>query len=76
VREPHVAAGDSPATAALYFDPERPYELSAQILALAGDKSRRPAMIAAGRAQAARFSPEEYTARVSAAYDQALARVS
>jgi len=65
-------AGD----AALYFDPERPYELSAQILALAGDKSRRPAMIDAGRAQAARFSPEEYTARVSAAYDQALARVS
>jgi glycosyltransferase involved in cell wall biosynthesis len=65
-------AGD----AALYFDPESPYELSAQILALAGDKSRRPAMIGAGRAQAARFSPEEYTARVSAAYDQALARVS
>ena len=65
-------AGD----AALYFDPESPYELSAQILALAGDKVRRFALIQAGRAQAERFSPEAYTERVSAAYAQALARAS
>ncbi|HZJ71645.1 MAG TPA: glycosyltransferase family 1 protein, partial [Planctomycetota bacterium] len=65
-------AGD----AALYFDPESPYELSARILSLVEDESRRPAMIRAGREQAERFSPEAYAARVGAAYDLALASAS
>ena len=58
------AGGD----AAIYINPEKPEEIGKAIISLLADKNYRETIIAKGRINAQRFTPEKYAIQLSNLY--------